>query len=454
MKKPSKQAARLVGCALFSSIICCGNSLADQLHYNNMLIGDRAAGMGGAYVAISDDPSGMYYNPAGLAYSMGSKLSASMNAFQYNKTDYKGALGGKDWTRTSSVLVPNFFGITQPLAGGYAGFSYAVTDAALEDQDQTFPDTPSVGTTFTINFNNQDTTYNIGPSFAFEIGDHWAVGLTMYGYYRTQERIFSQTALDLTDPDYTITGGNRTVDPADSTKYLMNSTGTVNTDLWQTEYQAITEIGARPMLGIMWSPVEKLSFGVSLSQVVLLSSERKTQATCYTTDWDAIAVDETNNVVGLCKYDQVSRATTTSNLKRAFPWQVDVGGAYFANSQLIVSGSMSVYQALYGLSTPLINYALGAEYYVTGQWAIRVGGYTNLANTPTIKAGFDGQPDHVDMFGGTFSVTNFTRNSSISVGVNVTAGTGQAQVVGDGQGSVQDVEMLSASGFLSTSYSY
>ena len=42
---------------------------ADDLHYVNMLVGNRAAGLGGAYTAISDDPTGCYYNPAGIAFS-------------------------------------------------------------------------------------------------------------------------------------------------------------------------------------------------------------------------------------------------------------------------------------------------------------------------------------------------------------------------------------------------
>jgi len=39
---------------------------ADGEHYKNSLIGGRAATMGGAYSAISDDASGSYYNPPGL----------------------------------------------------------------------------------------------------------------------------------------------------------------------------------------------------------------------------------------------------------------------------------------------------------------------------------------------------------------------------------------------------
>ena len=55
---------------------------ADENHYSNQLIGYRAAGLGGAYTAISDDPSGLYYNPAGIVYAQTSNLSASVNAFQ------------------------------------------------------------------------------------------------------------------------------------------------------------------------------------------------------------------------------------------------------------------------------------------------------------------------------------------------------------------------------------
>lgn len=43
---------------------------ADVFHYSNLLIGDRAIGFGGAYTAIADDASGVYYNPAGLGFAL------------------------------------------------------------------------------------------------------------------------------------------------------------------------------------------------------------------------------------------------------------------------------------------------------------------------------------------------------------------------------------------------
>ncbi|HNF26159.1 MAG TPA: transporter, Ompp1/FadL/TodX family protein, partial [Leptospiraceae bacterium] len=41
-------------------------AFSDAYHNINGFFGERAAGLGGAYTAVSDDPSGAFYNPAGL----------------------------------------------------------------------------------------------------------------------------------------------------------------------------------------------------------------------------------------------------------------------------------------------------------------------------------------------------------------------------------------------------
>src|SRR3989338_11529459 len=118
----------------YSFLLFTSVSFADEYHYNNIIIGDRASGMGGAYTAISDDASGCYYNPAGLIFASGRSLSASANVYNYFKKTYKDVLGGKGWERVSSNLLPNYFGIIQPLGQGIIGFSYAVPDSRLENQ--------------------------------------------------------------------------------------------------------------------------------------------------------------------------------------------------------------------------------------------------------------------------------------------------------------------------------
>jgi hypothetical protein len=42
-------------------------ALADPTHENDILVGSRASGVGGAYTAVADDVSSIHYNHAGLS---------------------------------------------------------------------------------------------------------------------------------------------------------------------------------------------------------------------------------------------------------------------------------------------------------------------------------------------------------------------------------------------------
>ena len=72
---------RLSKFAIIFLLSISSNAFADGYHYNNILIGDRASGMGGAYTAISDDASGLFYNPAGIVYVVDRNFSATVNTF-------------------------------------------------------------------------------------------------------------------------------------------------------------------------------------------------------------------------------------------------------------------------------------------------------------------------------------------------------------------------------------
>ncbi len=457
MARLEQRAARLLFAALLATSM---GAAGDEYHYNEMLIGDRAAGMAGAYVAIADDPTGLYYNPAGTVYSGKSSLSASMNAINISRTEYKNVLGNNDWIRTSSALIPNFFGVTQPLGPGTVGFSYAVTDAVLEDQDQTFPDIPNPGAKFTINFNNQDTSYNLGPSYAMTITPRLAVGLTLYGYIRQRQMIFNQMFQDLSDPVYVLDGnGKRIADSNSPYGYQVETepgTGATvmrETEQWENQYLQIEEYGIRPLLGVMWSPLDKLSLGLAVSKIQLLYANSSQQVSCYSSDYDGAGLDANDNPVGLCRLNRVSRVTAISNEKRRFPWAVNLGAAYFADERLIVSGAGWIYQGMNGQSEPLINLALGLEYYLTGRIAARLGAYTNNANTPELQPGRINQAENVNFKGISFSLSHFTRTSSITLGISAARGRGKAQMINNIP-SIQEVEAFTVAGFMSAGYSY
>ena len=69
--------------ALVFGLLLSAPARADDNHYQNFLVGDRAAGMGGAFTAISDDSSGGFYNPAGLAEAPHSSVSLSAAVYGY-----------------------------------------------------------------------------------------------------------------------------------------------------------------------------------------------------------------------------------------------------------------------------------------------------------------------------------------------------------------------------------
>ena len=399
---------------LLSLLSFAATSGADDLHYNNILIGDRASGMGGAYTAVSDDPGGMYYNPAGLAYSTGKNLSASVNAYSVTNRTYKGVIGGQDYNRTSSTLLPNFFGIIQPIGKLKVGFSYVVPDSNQEDQDQQFA-RPDYNANEVINFNNKNNTNLFGPSAAVKVNDAVSVGATLYVHKRDTEAIFNDSILSVNGTDY----------------------------VWENAYTESDEWGIKPIVGVMWAPMDKLSLGLTVSKTVVLTSEitKQTTKSVNATAFPAKTYD-------------------TYSDKRSYPYQVTVGAAFFPNSSLLLSADVSYYSAFdytlagqFNKRDAVINGALGAEYFVNKSWAVRGGLFTDFTNTPKIVNDTSDQLEHINLFGGSMTVSHFTKNTSITLGGSYKYGNGEAKVAG-GINGVQDVTANNWTMFVSSSYSY
>jgi len=59
---------------------------ADDSNYQRYMVGDRAAGMGGAVVSIADGVDAAYYNPAGLGNIKANTLSISPTCMDSTNT--------------------------------------------------------------------------------------------------------------------------------------------------------------------------------------------------------------------------------------------------------------------------------------------------------------------------------------------------------------------------------
>ena len=105
-----------------------GFAFADSNHaaaYSRIGVGARALGMGGAYVAVADDPTASVWNPAGLA-----RVEKLAFTFMYT--------GGYDFDRSH-----NFFGYAQSFSLGSVGIGW--TNAGLDDLERRSGVGPSEG---------------------------------------------------------------------------------------------------------------------------------------------------------------------------------------------------------------------------------------------------------------------------------------------------------------------
>lgn len=414
-KKQEYSGVVIATCIFFSA------ASADEFHYNNVIIGDRAGGMGGAYTAISDDASGLFYNPAGIVFGEESKLSASVNAFHTTSTTYKGVLGGGDWTRDSSALVPNFFGVSQKMGDGYVGFSYAVTDSVIENQDSRFTTVVNIPE-FIVNVNNQDTTTLIGPSYALALSDTLNFGITLYFHKRERELIQNQ--------------------------WVKRSD---NSFEWSNLYYESSESGVNPVIGFLWSPSDNTSFGLTIRKPVISSSSSTTQNTCIS-DINSPTTQPAQciPILGVPKDPQL----VTSEVKRKMPTNIRLGIAYFPTNLFLVDLDLSYYEATTDDITDrkaTLNIAVGLEYYMTQEWVVRGGVFTNNSNTPELSSVDTDQNDHIDLNGFSLSFTRFTKENSFSFGFTSTSGDGEAQVI-SGVTDIQQVEQSSNTFFISNSY--
>jgi long-chain fatty acid transport protein len=411
-------------------LLCASTSaFADDFHYNNLLIGDRASGMGGAYTAISDDASGMFYNPAGMMYVTDRNFSASVNTYSAQHKKYENVLGGQSFERKSSALLANYFGIVRPIGNFKFGFSYAVPDSVNEDMSQTVRNVPSSYTAgqfydFHSNLNNRDNTINIGPSLATSINDDIAVGLTLYFHQRDVLVIQNQ--------------------------YVPRTDGSYQ---WINSYFNLSESGMKPILGFTWSPMEKLSLGLSLSKIFLYKSSAIRQDSCWdtTADSNLPGCDGNKTTVVLTPVN----STTSFDDKRNYPMRVAFGAAYFVNSGLLISSDIIYHTAvenpIFESKVATLDVAIGTEYYLNKKWALRAGLFSNVANTPAIQAGVTTVEEHINLYGGSLSFTHFSGGSSVTLGGSLSYGTGQAQI-GTSNTEVQDATSLSWTMFLSSSF--
>ncbi|MEM7179731.1 MAG: hypothetical protein AAF518_02380 [Spirochaetota bacterium] len=384
----------------------------DSYHNLNGLVGERAAGLGGAYTAISDDPSGTFYNPAGIAFAYDNFISISANTYTETEKRYQNVFGpGQDYVRKSSGFNPNFIGTVKSFTDKLKmGFSIISPVSESFDQADRFyyPTTRSSLSSYRIDYTENNDLFQIGGTLGYILSDKLSIGGSLF-YFNDSTKIISNQIVEGQD------GSFNHISLEDRRKTL----------------------GIIPALGVQYMPTEKVSLGLAIKRTVPLSGIRAVSG--FTSAEDTTTYSETTSFLNS---HNRSASINNNQIFVGAPESGDVpevneirtGVAFFANKLSLFSfdliytegftkklsrntvelrsSSLTIQDSTdpYLQREPTLNYAFGFEYYILDSLAMRVGAYTNFSNNEKI----DWTTAAVDLY------LRETGRNSVSLGSNVT----------------------------------
>lgn len=353
-----------------SSLLLCllaQPAMAAFSNYNSILIGDQAAGMGGAYTAMTNDASAMaYYNPAGLAFLQGHSFSAAVGIYKKFDTTF-----GKeeDFTKAPLRINQGFFRAIPSSTGSVIrreDYTFALSIVVPDFDNYKGDLRNSSENTTTLSY--VDESLWVGGAVSKKISDVESMGLTMYYTARSFTR-------SLNDRSF----------PSTTEAILFNSEKTI------VENAIIAIFGYHLKLNDKWS------FGTSLRTPNLTV---KGVGSYFSSKVDTNPYSLTT----------VSKPDEQTNVH--IPAKLSFGVAYRPDEDLTVSADASLYQGLeyddFNDSTfathwrhrPIWNLSMGVEKRIFPWLKIRAGGFTNFSShpdpDPTINSS---QPDKVDQLG-------------------------------------------------------
>jgi long-subunit fatty acid transport protein len=185
---------------------------ARDLSRQSYIIGEQAAGMGGAYVSLTGDPASAYFNPAGLAGLHRQAISLSASAYWMALEDYDNIVGvelengEKVTVDTSSITFSTFPASvvyvlpldsrTDPQTTHHVlAFSLLVPHYDELDGDAVM----TAGELLNLvevkaSIFSESATYWAGASYAVSLGGRLRLGLSAYGLVHLSEERYKFSA--------------------------------------------------------------------------------------------------------------------------------------------------------------------------------------------------------------------------------------------------------------------
>ena len=419
---------------------------AQDIPYHNYLVGDRALGLGGAFVGLADDAAATFHNPAGLAVLPDTSISASfwVVAFNHRKVEQgwvspQGSSDLRDNEFTSPPLVVTAvakIGKSDPLgrkrhAIGLAllkplRLRYRYTVAAQRGD-------PSALSTFDVIHSDQARWYGVSYSYDTRCGVSYGVtGFLSFRSLRHEEiEIHAVNGPPTPSPD-----------ALDVTRH-------------SNFHASLTHVVWR--LGVLWTPSPSLRLG----------------AMAQLPGW-ALSGDASNREVTV---DLVDDNGTTSQVERIehrfltasrpIPLELRFGGTWYPNARSLITADITVHgpagsrdapvQLIDSTGVPQPRF-LAMETYLGPSIRAAIGGETFATDRIPVRGGLmayrSGLPD-VPRESDRFTASDLnTVGASFSVGWILSGGHelsfGAAGTYAWGTGSALDQTDLDTATYLST----
>lgn len=376
--------------SLISLLTLTQEAQADYGNYNSILIGERAAGMGGAYTALTNDPSGSpYYNPASLSRMEGNSLSAAVSIYNKYDTSYDET---NDFgqaplrvNRGAFKPIPSSSGTVH----SFKNFAFAISIIFPDFEAYNGIITSTSKEVSTLNL--RDESLWVGGSLAFNASHEDAFGLSMYYTSRNYSR-------SVTD----------------------RSKGTINTV--SNEEKNYTHNSIVYVLGYYRPLTQNWTIGLSHR-------------------FQSLPISGTGNYFSSTVSTQPSETLVNQidlHSNTMIPPKTSLGIAYEEPKKETYSVDISFYDSekyqdidfTQGYQIvrhkPIWNINLGYENYLKEWLAMRLGLYSNFSSFDKVPdSPTELVPDHIDMWGFSTNFAIFTsKQSSITLGGYYTGGKG------------------------------
>lgn len=422
-------------CAAVGLTLAPGAARADDTHYHDYPLGGRAVGLGGAFVALASDPSGLYYNPAGIVDSRHHSVQIGSNLYGLEVSDTFvqafGVVGDLESVFADLNIIPSstaFTGVLDEDEDGRPTTSYALGSfiPSFRSLNVDSASQASDGPCRQLSYQRSvlDRTFLFGGGTAHRLDDTWQFGTSIFMAYRSlRDREEVSCFGDSGQPGAGFSAASTNLNLA-AAAILM--TFGLKADLGNGLYLGGTVTSPsipafdRGSIRVRRGAVDPAT---ERSQFVLRELEDLSANTRYGTAIRLGLAWVVPHTVTFA-FDVDFRAPTKYQLVELPPGETEVADAITLTTEIERAA--------------VVNLNLGAEYLFTPSFSMAAGFFTNFSSAPPIpgKVGDTFDRDrlpNIDAFGGSLVAGFFGEYTLTRVGVTMSYGEG-ADVVPRSEG--------------------